>query len=141
MLATSAIVIGQGKRVDDLSRCLTVASLVGLVSLCLLAGHSATPTILLIGTAGLAGLVELWFAGRVATDAALFWHISVMKGGPDWTSLDGALTGLGLLPMAKTGRPAAARIAGAFRLLRLQTAALIVQFGLIVAGAIAGVAK
>jgi hypothetical protein len=51
--------------------------------------------------------------------------------------LDGALTGLGLLPDAKAGRPAAPRIAGAFRLLRFQIIALIAQFSLIVAGAAA----
>ena len=124
-----------------MSRCLTVGTLVGLVSLCLLAGHSAAPTILLIGTAALAGLVELWFAGRVATDAALFRQLSVMAGGPEWTALDAALTGLGVLPMAKAGRPPARRIAGAFRLLRYQAAVLTVQFGLIVAGAMAGLAK
>jgi hypothetical protein len=141
MLAASAIVLGQGKRVDDLSRGLTLASLVGLVSLCLLAGHSEIPTILLIGMAALAGLVELWFAGRVATDAALFRHISVMAEGPDWTSLDEALTRLGLLSVAKAGRPPTQRVAGAFQLLRFQTAALIVQFGFIVGAAIAGLAK
>jgi hypothetical protein len=141
MLATSAIVLGQGRRVDDLSRSLTLAALAGLVGLCLVAGGSAAPTILLVGTAALVGLVELWFAGRVATDAALFRHMSIMAEGPDWTSLDGALTGLGLLPAAKAGRPPAARIAGAFRLFRFQTAALIIQFGLIVAGAIAGAMK
>jgi hypothetical protein len=141
MAATAAIVLGQGKLVDDLSRCLTVASLVGLVSLCLLAGRSAILTILLIGTAATAGLVELWFAGRVATDSALFRHLSVMTEGPDWASLDGALTGLRLLPPAKAGRMAVQRIAGAFRLLRYQTAVLIVQFALIVAGAVAGIEK
>lgn len=135
MVATAAVILRQGDRIDALSRGLTLASLVGSVGLAMLAGRAAVPTLLLIGTASLAGLAELWFAGRVAADAGLFRHLSCSPAGPDWALLDKALTGVGLLPAAKAGRVPRVRIAGAFRLLRLQTAALVVQFGLVLAGA------
>jgi len=141
MVATAAVILGQGDLVDRLSRGLTIASLAGLAGLATLTGFAAIPTILLLGAASLVGLIELWFAARVATDAALFRHLSVTESGPNWTLVDAALTALELLPAAKAGRPAGPRIAGAFRLLRYQTAALIGQFGLIVAGALAGAVR
>ena len=138
MAAVAAAVLGQGISINRLSLPLTIASLLGTVSLALLTGHSRVLVILLIGAAALAGLVELWFSGRVATDARLFRRMSAEVVGPDWEALDAALIGLGLLPEAKAGRPAGPSIAGAFRLLRYQAAALIVQFALVFAGAAAG---
>jgi hypothetical protein len=138
MAAMASVMLDQGKLADRMSRGLTIASLVGTVAL---AGHGAIPAMTLIGAAALVGLVELWFAARVAVDAALFRRLSREQGSPDWALLDSALTELRLLPADKAGRPAAARIAGAFRLLRLQIITLLVQFGLIVAGAAAGAAR
>lgn len=113
VLAIVSVVLGQGERVDHVSRGLTVASLAGMVAVGMLAGRPALPAMLLLGAAALAGLAEIYFAARVGIDAAL--------------------TRLGLLPAAKAGRPAAARIAGAARLLRWQIAALLVQLGLLIA--------
>jgi hypothetical protein len=141
MVAVASVILGQGIRIDRLSRCLTLASLVGTVSLAMLVGRSAIPVILLIGAAALAGLIELWFSGRVATDARLFHQLSAEADGPNWPVLDAALTGLGLLPESKAGRPAGPRIAGALRLLRYQAAALIVQCALVLAGAVSGATR
>ena len=141
MVAVASVILAQGIAMDRLSRCLTIASLVGTVSLAMLAGRIAFPLILLIGGAALSGLVELWFSGRVATDARLFHQLSTEVDGPNWPVLDAALTGLGLLPEAKAGRPAGPRIAGALRLLRYQAAALIVQCALVLASAVSGATR
>jgi hypothetical protein len=138
MVTVAAAVLGQGLLINRLSRSLTIASLLGTFGLALLSEHSRFAVILLIGAAAVAGLVELWFSGRVATDASLFGRLSAEVAGPDWEALDAALIGLGLLREAKAGRPAGPRIAGAFRLLRYQAAALIVQFAFVLAGAAVG---
>jgi hypothetical protein len=141
LLATVAIMLDQGDRFDRLSRPLTVASLAGLVVIALLAGRSETLPVVLIGAAVLAGLAEVWFATRVAIDAALFHQIATSTDSPDWALLDGALTQLGMMPETKSGRPAPRRAAGALRLLRYQGAALIAQCGLVAASALCGMAK
>ncbi len=141
MMVVAAALLAQGTLIDRLSRCLTVASLVGTVSMALLVGRAGMLIILLICAAALTGLAELWFSVRVAIDARLFQSLSLEDDGPDWTALDAALTRLGLSPPAKTGRPPELRIAGAFRLLRYQAAALAVQFAFVFAGAAAGVAR
>jgi hypothetical protein len=141
MLATACAVLGQGTRVDGLSRGLTLASLCGLVALAVLADRPAAAVLILLAGAAVAGLVELWFAVRVALDAALFHQMEGAANGPDWDGLDHALTELRMMPEAKTGRPVALRIVGAFGLLRLQIIALVVQCALIVAAASAGMAR
>jgi hypothetical protein len=140
-VATASIVLDQGRVADRLSRGLTIASLVSLVAISVLTPHTSISAMLLIGAAALCGLVELWFAARVLIDAALFHQLALTEDSPEWGVLDGALIELRMLPEAKAGRPTASRIAGAFRLLRLQIIALIVQFGLIVAAALAGWAR
>ncbi len=141
MIVVAAALLAQGSLIDRLSRCLTVASLVGTVGVALLVGRSGIAIILLLGAVALTGLVELWFSVRVAIDARLFQSLSAEDDGPDWTALDAALTGLGLMPPGKAGRPPELRIAGALRLLRYQAAALAVQFAFVFAGAAAGVAR
>ncbi len=54
----------------------------------------------------------------------------------DFASMDAALEQLGLLPAAKRGRPVAARVAGAMRLLRCQVLALAAQVLCVLAGAL-----
>lgn len=126
MLAIAATLLEQGDRLDQLSRILTVGGLIGLVG----SGVVGLQTGLLSGAMALAGLVELYFAFRVALDAVLFRQLA--RDGADWQSFDGAMTRLGLLPPAKAGRSAEARIAGALRLLRCQAVALAVQVALVV---------
>jgi hypothetical protein len=63
--------------------------------------------------------------------------VATQPGPPDFAGTDGALTRLGLLPAAKRGRPAAARVAGARRLFRFQVLALAIQV-LLVPGACFG---
>jgi hypothetical protein len=138
MAATISVLLDQGVLADRLSRGLTIACLAGLVALGIL---SVIPAMLLIGAAALAGLVELWFAIRVAFDAALFYQLSLAEDGPDWATLDSALTELHLLPAEQAGRPIEQRIAGAMRLLRRQIIALIVQIALIAAAAASGLAQ
>ncbi len=133
VLAIVSIVLREGERVDRLSRGLTVASLAGMVAAGMLVGRPALPGMLLLGAAALAGLAEIYLAARVGIDAALFQRLAAGADDPDWAVLDAALTRLGMLPAAKAGRPAAARIAGAARLLRWQIAALLVQLGFLIA--------
>ncbi len=133
VLAIVAVVLEQGERVDHVSRGLTVASLAGMVAVGMLAARPPLPAMLLLGAAAFAGLAEIYFAVRVGIDAALFQRLAAGADDPDWAVLDAALTRLGMLPAAKAGRPAAARIAGAARLLRWQIAALLVQLGFLTA--------
>ena len=124
-LAVTAAVLRQGERIDRLSRALTVLSLIGLAVLGTI--QDAWPAMLLCAAALLAGLIELWFAMRAGIDAALFQDLAAAEDDPDWEALDAALVRLALMPAAKAGRPAAARIAGALRLPRCQAAALLAQ--------------
>lgn len=135
ILTTTAIVLDQGVRLDNMSRGLSMASLIGVVCVGVVTGRASAPSMALLASAALAGLVELWLAMRVAIDAALFRQLATAAT-PDWATLDAALLRLHLLPKAKAGRPAAERIGGTWRLLRGQGAALIVQVGLIIAGAV-----
>jgi hypothetical protein len=138
MMSIASIMLGQGGSIDALSRGLAIASLAGLVGLGVLAPHPTAAPLLLIGAACLAGLVQLWFAARVAMDAALFREFSRAEAGPDWVLFDEAMIVLRLLPESKTGRPTAARIAGAFRLLTFQIIVFLAQVSLLGAAAVAG---
>ena len=86
MLTVASAVLEQGILIDRLSRCVTISSLVGTVGVALLVGRSGSPVILLIGATALTGLIELWFSGRVATDARLFQSLSREVDGPDWAT-------------------------------------------------------
>lgn len=68
------------------------------------------------------GLVEKYFAARVAFDAELFSLLAVDKHSLDsrTADLDAALAELALQPVEKAGRPWANRCKGAIRLLRQQ---------------------
>jgi hypothetical protein len=137
LLASAAALLDQGRSVDRLSRLLTAAALIGLLVCAAAIGQSplalATSAILV----ALAGFAELYFAIRVGFDAALFNRLAGAPEPVDFGDLDQALTELGLLPAAKRGRPANARIAGARRLMRFQILALAVQVFAIAGGAVA----
>ena len=83
----------------------------------------------------LLGLVELYLAIRVGFDAALFHRLAAAPEGFDCARLDRALSRLGLMPEAKTGRPIVERIAGARRLLAWQGMTLVAQVLLVLVGA------
>lgn len=123
-----ASLLRRGKALDNLSTGVTVVCLgFGLIQL-LITG--TTPFLLILATAGtVLGLIEKYYAFRVAFDADLF-HI--VASDPQWptdrtAALDDALNKLGLQPLDKAGRPWALRSQGALRLLRQQVLFLAVQ--------------
>lgn len=72
----------------------------------------------------LPGLVSLWFSFRTALDADLFDGIA--RHG-DLAAFDRAMLSLGLMTTERAGRPLAARVQGALRLLKKQAVAVGVQ--------------
>jgi hypothetical protein len=87
-----------------------------------------------LGTIVLLGLGELYLAIRVGFDAALFGRLAEAADLFDLARLDRTLSQLRLIPPAKAGRPMAARIAGARRLLIWQGVLLAAQVLLAVIG-------
>lgn len=73
----------------------------------------------------LLGAIEFWLAARVAFDADLFTGLARESG--DLAGFDRAMTGLGLMPTSKMGRPMTARAQGALRLMKLQALVLGLQ--------------
>ncbi len=133
-LDAMAAVLDTGARLDDLSRVLTAAALIGLMA----SGVWGTPVALMeLVLIAAAGLAQFWFAARVRLDAALFREASRMG----WAGVDAALMAMTLMPAAKSGREDAARIAGAMGLLRWQAVAAAVQIGLIVISAVVWVSS
>jgi len=137
ILISGAAMLDQGARIDSLSRGVTLAALVGLLAIGVMVDHPDALPMALLALAVLVGLVELYLSIRVMLDAALFRQLATPSAAPDWETFDAALLRLRMLPPAKAGRPAEARVAGARRLLRAQGVALIVQMSLAVAGAYA----
>jgi hypothetical protein len=82
----------------------------------------------------IAGFAEMYLAVRVGFDAALFRRIADAGAQPDFAATDAALDALGLMPPAKSGRPAEARIAGARQLFRFQVLTLAAQGVSLLAG-------
>lgn len=76
----------------------------------------------LCAAVALAGLLQCWFALRVAFDAALFDALCEGRGldANDMAGFDAAMQALDLLPAHKAGRDWRLRCAGALRLLRWQ---------------------
>ena len=127
LLLCAAALLDQGRKVDRLSRPLTAGALIALLISPAIAKQ--TPWILIASAmlVALAGLAETYFAIRVGFDAALFRQLASASDAPDFAGIDVALTRLGLLRATRLDRPAGARVAGATRLLRFQTLALVVQ--------------
>ncbi len=119
LLITS--LLRRGRQIDQLSTGLTLLGLAGgLLPLLIGRGNllMAFPCVLLI----LLGLVQKYWAIRVALDAELF---ATLAGDPlqreaRIAELDAALVELHLQPATQTARPWDARICGARRLLRMQ---------------------
>lgn len=133
-LFTVASLLRRGKALDRLSSALTLLGLaIGLAPLLGVAAQllSALFCALLV----LLGLVEKYWALRVALDAELFQrladdaeHLTLHT-----ADLDQALTGLGLQPANLAARSWDERSRGALRLLRLQALSLLAQLLLAVA--------
>jgi len=135
LLSCAAALLDQGRHVDRLSRPLTAASLIGAVAAPLMLTRPPWNLLACLTVAALAGLIEMYFAIRVGFDAALFHQRSAAPEGPAFAGTDAALSALGLLPAAKRGRPADARVTGARRLFRCQILALVAQVLAAAAGA------
>lgn len=122
-----ASLLRRGRTLDNLSTGFTLLSLaVGMLQLWI----TAMPLLTVwLGTLVLLGLIEKYYAMRVAFDADLFQTLgSEARLLPDTTqALDQALIALGLQPADKAGRPWAVRSQGALRLLRRQLVLVAVQ--------------
>jgi hypothetical protein len=134
LAGVTAALRAQGSGLDRLSRALTAAALIGLLILPASFGLPPGWPAAILAAVALVGLAELFFAGRVGFDAALF------AAAPDLAALDRALLALRLMPEARAGRPLAERAQGARRLLYRQGLCLAAQAALILAGAAAAVA-
>jgi len=135
LLFCAAALLDQGRTVDRLSRPLTAAALIGILVYPTIIGLASWVLVGFAILVALAGLAEAYFATRVGFDAAVFHQLASAPDAPDFAATDAALTWLGLLPAAKLGRPAEARVAGAKRLFRFQILALTAQVLCVLAGA------
>jgi hypothetical protein len=135
LAAIAAALLDQGRGAHALSRLVTVAALFVLMLLPTIPGRPPLLLPAVLGPVALLGLGEAYLAMRVGFDAALFRRLAAPAEAFDLGRLDEALLRLGLIPPGKTGRPIAARIAGARRLLHWQGLLLGMQAALILTGA------
>lgn len=136
-LLACARLLEQGKRLDQLSTALSAVALAGAL-LAALHYHLVLLTGLLVLTL-LIGVVEKFWAIRVAFDAALFADMAKANDLAVATAhLDKGLTGLGLMPAANAGREWALRCQGALGLLRKQGLSFAAQLLLALAAVAAG---
>jgi hypothetical protein len=133
LLASTATLLDQGRGLDHFSHLLTVAALLGLVAIAVLGVHAPVPAALL-ALSVLAGLAEVYLAIRVGFDAGLLRELATDALDP--VELDAALTTMGLMPAAKSGRPIDQRAAGACRLFYRQGATVASQLILFLLGAL-----
>jgi len=135
LLFCAAALLDRGRSVDRLSRPLTAAALIGVMVYPAIVERTPWMQVGVAMLVAVAGLVQLYFAIRVAFDSALFLELANAPEAPDFAGTDAALARLGLLPAMKPGRPAEARVAGARRLLGFQVLALVAQMLSVLAGA------
>lgn len=126
--AATAALLGEGRSIDRLSWALNLAALVALT---VAPDHVGMPALVIVVAIG---LLQAFLGARVAFDAGLFRALATGTVLPDLGAMDRALLALQLMPAAKAGRPAAARIAGGRRLMRLQAMALGAQVVVLLAG-------
>lgn len=125
-LFTCARLLEQGRRLDVLSTGISLLAL-GAAFYAALLGAALMASVLIAVL--LSGLLEKYFAIRVALDAALFARMALAGDElPSHTQqMDAALVGLGLMPASAAGRDWSLRSQGAMRLLRRQVYALLGQ--------------
>lgn len=116
-----ASLLRRGRALDNLSTGVTLLGLaLGLSQLWI---NTVSPLLLiLVAAIVLIGLIEKYYAFRVAFDADLFQNIAndANQLNDRTVDLDHALTALGLLPVDKQARSWAVRSQGALKLLRQQ---------------------
>lgn len=135
LLATTAALLDQGRRIDRLSRAMSVTALVSLLALGVTGAGSAASVAMLVVSVVI-GVIELFFAMRVGFDAALFHRLAAATGAPDIVNLDGALATLGLASPERAGRSIEQRTVGACRLLYRQGALAVLQLVVLLAAAL-----
>lgn len=125
-LFTCARLLEQGKRLDGFSTGISLLALGGALYSALLGGGLIAGLLVLVL---LCGVLEKYFAIRVALDAALFSRMAEAGDELDSQSheMDAGLIGLGLMPATAAGRDWRLRSQGALRLLRWQASALLGQ--------------
>jgi len=128
----AAAVLRRGSMIHALSRVLTVVAILG-AGFALLVRQPTPVWLASAVVTALAGAIEFWFAARVAIDADLFEALA--RHADDLDGFDQAMRDLGLLSSAKTARALPDRVRAAFRLLKLQGAALVMQVAVLLAGA------
>lgn len=127
-LFTVASLLRRGRAMDRLSSALTLFGLA--IGLAPLLGATAQPlSAVFCALLVLLGLIEKYWALRVALDAELFQHLAgdTERLSARTIDLDQALLGLGLQPANKTARSWDERSRGALCLLRLQAFWLLAQ--------------
>ncbi len=135
MLGIAAELLAQGRALHLLSALVTAAALgLAATALGLAATGPASPAAQgALAISLLAGAAETGLAVRTGFDAGLFGRLAA---GLDLADLDAGMRALGLMPSRKTGRPVAARIAGAKHLLAWQAAVLLLQTACLAAVAV-----
>jgi hypothetical protein len=128
MLGIAAELLAQGRALHLMSALVTAAAL-GLAA----TGPASPAAQAALAISLLAGAAETGLAVRTGFDAGLFARLA---DGLDLADLDAGMRALGLMPSRKTGRPVAARIAGAKRLLAWQAAVLLLQTACLAAVAV-----
>ncbi len=136
LLVVAAALLDTGRSMEALCCTLTALCFAGLLA----AIWAPVPlgSLALLLAAAASGLAGTYAGARVRLDATLFRHLGLRDRGAGL--LDPALLQLGMLPADKAGRPAAERIAGARRLLRLQALAVGVQAAALAAAGVVGAA-
>ncbi|MES2713942.1 MAG: hypothetical protein V4653_20370 [Pseudomonadota bacterium] len=127
MAAAGALLLRQGRRIDALSRPMTLIAAAALLLAPVLTGPLPWVVVALLVLVVALGLAECFHALRVDFDARMFAALGTGTALTTLEELDGALTGLGLMPPEKAGRPLAARLGGATALMRRQAALLLTQ--------------
>ena len=136
LASAAALLLAEGKRMDALSRPLTVVAAAGLLLAPLLAGPPAWGMMALLVLVVVLGIGQAFYAFRAGFDAGLFAALGEGRLPETLDDLDYALTSLGVMPVGKAGRPLSARIGGAMGLLRRQAALLLGQLLACVAAAV-----
>ena len=137
LAATGALLLAEARRIDRLSRPVTILAAAVLLLVPLLPAAPSRGVVAALVLVILLGLGQAFTALRVAFDARLFAALGEGRAPATLAALDAALTGLGLLDGAKAGRPLPLRLAGAMRLVRRQAALLLGQILACLAAALA----
>ena len=134
LIAATAALLDQHRRIDGVSRAFTAA---GCVTILIGQTVISPPrwTVVAAAIVVLAGLAEAYFAIRIGFDAALFQRVANTPGRVDFGPMDAALMRLGFRADTGSSRPVDSRIAGTMRLFWLQTVALGMQVLAVLAAA------